>query len=65
MEIDNSMNKKEENKTFARAVVSDSSGFYRIRHLRLSEEKYKKLEGRLNTTDNKGYTLHKLEKMFE
>lgn len=64
MEIDNTMN-KQESKIFARAVVSDFNGFYRIRHLRLSEEKYKKLEGRLNTTDEKGYTLKKLEKMFE
>ena len=65
MEINNTMNEQEENKIFARAVVSDAKGFYRVRHLRLTEEKYKKLEGRLNTTDEKGYTLKKLEKMFE
>lgn len=55
---------KREEKIYARAVVSDSNGFYRIRHLRLSEEKYNKLEKRLKTTDEKGYTLEKLEKIF-
>ena len=56
--------KQEDNKIYARAVVSDSNGYYRVRHLRLTEEKYKKLEERLNTTDEKGYTLEKLERMF-